>query len=765
MRKKRLHILWKLALVFPVLILFFFAPSLIESAVSGRLDFPGIKANVLQVVKSQTGFEAAVQGIRFDIFQGIVLTGFSLQTDNPSERGKYLFQSENVVLEISLWRLLNKEFPIQSIRIDGGKFQPYLLSFDRWKEMLHPAPKPPGIAAPPGPAPVSGTDIEKLQFEFNNISLILPDQVLNADESGRIETVSFNLTVRLKEDSRLFRLDWKILKRGGRTGHFVCNGVLKKDYTGRFDFHIRKMPVDTVYAMIAGSPILPFSLPSESQVLGTFTGEGSLDLLEKNAAMNIYGAIDEFAFVLSPESGVAVAGSRAGLHYNAGFSLGQKSSSFNRLVVEHEDLNLTTTYVSYDDEKNPAAARKTLETEGEINLTPGEDAVRPGIFEYSGNIKYKINLIKQLNQITVSNIEILATDLAASFPAGIFQEPALEQKKDSVTVNSGSIRGNSASGLKIKMNGIFIDSPFEILGESSLRISPPAGELPAIVSQNADIRIDIHNMSYRKIALPVVRLFEKIWELGTGETADKAEDTGPVWRYRFMDPDIYAGLVKPLTLNAKVRFLDMENSPTGSAAALDLQISARDGQITTSVPDIRTESSAISFHYMISLEPSLPRHELRFTFQNKHNRIKVPEITGSDVPPESVDIDFTFAGDGFLPGDLINRSYSQLTAKFTSGIVLKNQRPFPIIAHSLGLTGDTFALEDFQVYRATDGPKVTYSAIHGKMGEYDAIGSGLYLPGLGGTLRLNYTKVGALMKSGVIGMKILPNGNWIPDAE
>src|SRR5688572_22647700 len=103
-RKKTRSIIWKLALISLVLLLIFFSPSLIESVISRRLDFPGIKTSVTEIVKTRTGFEATVQGARFQLFQGIVLSGFRVYPGTP-ESGNYFFQSENLVFEVSYWKL------------------------------------------------------------------------------------------------------------------------------------------------------------------------------------------------------------------------------------------------------------------------------------------------------------------------------------------------------------------------------------------------------------------------------------------------------------------------------------------------------------------------------------------------------------------------------------------------------------------------------------------------------------------------------------
>jgi len=685
----------------------------------------------------------------------VILTGLRIHA--PVESG-FLFQTENVILNPSYWNYLNGRFPLKEIRVESGKFQPYSLTLSQWKKLLHIGEKGPGAPANlPGVRPEDTEKILKsISLNFRSVDVELPSGVKEGIQGERILA-----SLQYSPEKASFRAGITT-EIGGKTGKLDATGHITPARTGRIDFKIHDLPIEFLYSLLSGSEMLPVKIPSAFQAAGLIEAEGSADFQKEAASVHIEGEVRDLDLSFSSQESriIAIRKSPADFRYTAGFLLENAASSFVRLDLEHQFLTLSSLYI----DRGTPQAGKELEISGNLNFPSGGDsAFRLMGRNLVGQAAYHLKLLKQGQQIKIDTLNISFHELFMDLPEGIFF-PAEEKKPAQIRIESGELKNVGSDKISIALNGKCLDSPFHLKGESLYRVVPGVDEQsPYSVFQKADLNFDLNGVSYSNLVQPSLRLFNRFWTNGTGEGADKAEDTGPVWKYRFMDPELYAMFIRQLELHASFRFTGLDSPPPKLPDSIALRLEGRSGQYQFFTEDAPpTDAFSLSLRYSINLESQLPRHEIKFALHVKNNPISIPELTGTAEAPQDINIDYAYSGDGWLAGDLINRSFSQLSFR-AAHISLKGLRPVHIIRHSMRLTQETLPIEDFFLHRSTDGTKITYVTVKGRTLDFEGLGAGEFQSGQGGRFRLSYS--GKDRPAGIIPMKILNNGTWIPEDE
>lgn len=256
-----------LAAVFAVIVLAFALAGPVERAFTRSLPLAEIKSQIIAQAKETAGIELSIRGARFEILQGVVLTGVSARFGNDP----VFFHGENLIVEISPFKAMKKNLTPQ-IRIAGGRIVPENLPRARLFELLDVLRKN------------EGGDW-KLDFD----GILIDSKPARYTLSGRLtpgdNRVDGRLDVSLK-GKRVIKSDFRILK-----AHLGSS------------FKVNSLPLSEA------ASYFPSILAKSA---GSVSGKGTLSMDSSSLAYDFHGEMADF------ESGIVRGKHEARINLNGG---------------------------------------------------------------------------------------------------------------------------------------------------------------------------------------------------------------------------------------------------------------------------------------------------------------------------------------------------------------------------------------------------------------------------------------------------------------
>ncbi len=698
----------------------------------------------------RTGLPVTIQGAAFDLFRGIVLSDVKVCPENRP----CLVTLDRVVLNLSTIRAIKKQFPVKEVRLSGGKIVLAAVTQADWARLESavlgadkPAAEKPGSDKKPPSQEITGPESKIVlpRIVIENVKVHLPDETQDA--------LTLDAEWETGPEGDLVRA---ALRR--RRASLRSTVRVKQDRTARVDLTIRSFPVELIRALpLPEERMRGFYWPAR----GRLTGKGSVDFGRDGTSLHFKGSYSELdaQFPRQGRSAFAVRDGEGSFELGAGFKTKEAGALVALLRVEGDGLDFESRWEAGLSGPGRLDIKGRLELGGEGHVEVLSGLVSRGEFAFQAALK-----------VPAGNGEIIPDGIltfekaALRLPRRLGAVKTLpEAVREPITIDKGRLTWKPA--VELQMSGKALGAALEMHGKGEMPLSLVRGARSNEYTFGKELKIDatVDALSFRDTAGNTALVWERAQLLGYGSLAEKAEDLGPTWRYNFMDAETYQLLVKPTEIDANFKIRGMkETGPWPDE--LTVEFRKHNGYFRLLIPEKKTETASIAFEYEVDLEPKLPRHEIRFRLDAKNADLALPELTGSPRKAGRIDLTYSFAGDGWLAGDLANRSYSQMQLE-AEGLDLGHLKPAEILRIATGAAPDDFVFDYFRMVRNSDGPIIKFPWLEGRSSRFSFQGLGTHVPSQGGTVSLGYTRGdGPVKKTGKVYLKILADGRWIPDS-
>lgn len=796
LRKRSIVLAAGLAVLAGVL---FAGPALVARIITSNLDLPAMKQLVVDGVKSQTNLHLNIQGSRFDLYQGIIFSGIHGSLEDEKGRSHFLIESENAVLSISYWKLLTGEFPVDELVIHQGRLDPLVLDRFRWKgEPEHETETQAAATASAPAAPL----LRPGQGGWNEVAAgKLPDDLDFRAAARRIGVRIVEVDLILPEDrahprpdraAHFLQLNLNARPAAPRPGYDLnleIRAPRKSEVTGQLRLRGRWIPAaqrkelevlfEDVSAGLLRSllmvyPVLPDDLADTLERWnlknGLIQGAGSVEFGAETTLLKIAGDYSELELnILSREQAGLVLADAAGTFRGEARFPGIAEPEALSFEADQTGLHLK---IDYAEENDPEVKRRNrkrkLDLEGSLKFAEEHEELRAFLLgsPVYGSIELRADAVYEAGDDIVPNFDLSCTDLDLRLPP-IF-ERAVERaagRPPRILVRAGQATQKDEE-LSLQAQGDLLGFPFQLFGEGSLRFDMISFRDRRVrdITQDLDLDVTVREVEYGDLAGIVGRLYRNIMAQGTARNAPKAEDGGPLFKLSFDRRFLYRGLLKPLKFNADITLKKKQVPGEIMPDELEIEIYKQHGQAEFKIPTQRSDRAKIYYRYQLSFYNNLPRHEQSFELYIKNNTYALPEIFGSERPPEYLEMYYAYKGDGWFPYDLIHWSHSNMRV-YMENLYLGQAAPFHIIRHSLSLPEEDLAVDELRFERITSGREVDFRGIRLKSKTLDMSGSGSFdLPGDGG-LKFSYDyqpDPDGDEIEGRLRLKQTDGGKWIP---
>lgn len=550
---------------------------------------------------------------------------------------------------------------------------------------------------------------------------------------------------------------------------------------------------------------------------GTLTGNGSFDVYPRTQSgpigVNFKGRYDRLEARLYFAGGniFELSESAGQFSYNGGFELSGKNSHFNaklesestgspgiggsrkdrgyKLELLHRDIEVERRSRAQNDSiENPAPEidENRFSVKGFIHIA---DNIRLMGFEPGGNFQFDLSLDRNARKLPRksraarhwdltgflrgSNLELNfanahaspapAVNHSASNDTVSFESIALEWQ-DPKTITDPVAR-RSGNDFTFQSRGRFADGVSIVNGSGSLNLQPTPGGGPIKLYTNLNIQASIQNPQLASAIEFLRHRYQNVRRIGYDPESSRAEDAGPLWQNKFFESDFYRTIIENLRARAR---LEIQSALPAGTLPPDL---AFVGRAENGYVRIESENGLnggiptrpeFQLKYESNLQAFLPRQDLQIQVRVPENQLSFENFTSHATPPASCEIRYLMGGEGILPGDLMQRTYSRLEIK-ASQLHLGRNRLLDIIRHEAGLPGKDIRLERLDLTRATDGSESSLRIRATAPDLLNVEGQGENLAGIGGALRLRFRYPGDPGADRSLKFRIEPNGGYVPE--
>lgn len=695
----------------------------------------------------RTGLPVTIQGAAFDLFRGIILSDVKVCPENRP----CLATLDRVVLNLSIIRAIKKQFPVKEVRLSGGKIVLAAVSQADWTRLESAVL---GTEKPGGERPVEKKPAAEGVPENK---IVIPKVV--------VEDIKVHLPDET-QDALTLAADWETgpdgdlvhASLGRRRASLRATVRVKPDRTTRVDLTIRSFPIELIRALpLPEERMRGFYWPAH----GRLSGKGSIDFGTAGTSLHFKGSYSELdaQFPRQGRSAFAIRDGEGSFELGAGFKSRDSGALVSMLRVEGDGLDFESYWQAGMSGPGRLDLKGRLELGGDGHVEVLSGLVSRGLFTFQAALQVPVG-----NGSIVPDGTLKFENAAMRLPKRLGAPRTLpDAVREPVTIDTGELTWKPA--VAFTMKGKALGAGLEVHGKGDMPLSRTRGARSDEYTFGNDLKIEatIDGLSFRDTAANAAILWERAQLLGYGALAEKAEDLGPTWRYNFMDQETYQLLVKPTEIDALIKVRNMKETGPWSNE-LNVEFRKHNGYFRLLVPEQKTETASLAFEYQVDLEPKLPRHEIKFRMDAKNADLALPELTGSDRKAGRIDLTYNFAGDGWLAGDLANRSYSQMQLE-AEGLDLARLKPAEIIRIATGAGADDLVFDYFRLVRNSDGPVIKFPWIEGRSQRFSFQGLGTHIPSQGGTVSLGYNRGdGPDKKTGKVYLKILADGRWIPDS-
>ena len=809
--KKRLFVILPILLI----ILGFAAfPIVINSYVNHVLKPERIKDALLSNVKAQTGLRVSVLGVKYRFPAGIILTGVKISHPEPGR--DYLFRTENLIIRVSLLGLLRKTNPFSSLRVSQGKFNPWGLSAGEWSKVFKlfsrfsssktkKAPgaktgakknqidrktegknatsaiagkkdeKKPGAGRkdPSAEKPTAFRLPSDIEIHLENLALIVPARV-SASSPELKKRRKLILSASILPGPGRYRITLHMDKKEETSPRLIMNGWWKRDTPRNLRYRFFDIPAGFALDLSKIFPIpweLQYVLKSIKITRGVIDGKGSVDTFAQGSGINIDAEYRDLEAHVAFDDDIAigVSASTGRFNYNTVYRKIDRGPDYAAISMKQEHLNFSLKYLINKKKK------REIKTQADAFFIRSSQKGKspnlvyldmPGV-ETGGQARVRLQYtagrgwIKPLLDIRLKDMELFLT-------GGVFKPGSQARKKSSsweperIRISRLRARQKGEQYLTIDSSGTLekkASFQLNLKSDSSFIFTRSGGKPVFIMRQHMGGKLQFKNLSYGFLVRPLSRIPSHIQRRGSRKNAARAEDEGLLRYHRFISLEKKQALLDYLKLNISVEFKDMNRPGNSLPLNLRLTLYKHENYVNIKLPEITTPNSQLSFEYVLSLQYPIPYHKIDFTASVKKNGLSFPEFLGTGKAPEELYLKYFLTGQGWLPRDLINKTYSHMTFHARK-IELGNLTAARILKHKLPLSPRAFFAEEFGISRSTSGDRFKYTSITLRSNELNSSGSGDYVPGQGGRVDMAYRLTTG--KQGRMKYKILKNETWTP---
>lgn len=743
-------------------------PGYIESELSRRVDFGILKKYIAESITARTGLNTKIQGVRFDLWHGIIFFGVRLYPETEISEQTYLFNTESLVLETSYWNLIRRRFPFKQLKIERGKLNLDALSYAEWKrffkKLVHPEENrkvtPPETSLPE----YQLISFDSLPIEIEDISVTLP--IRKGDLSDirlfmtlKPETAAYHASFTLRSQRKSQEQE-KARTFVSAGGNWDANGH------GTLQFQMFEVPFRFLYDLIQQGRFIGEEFAESTFAIGSgsVSGDGTINFRENEIGIQLITNYENLTLSVPDQTNPLFALRGNG---NWGFSatidtetgdngsfVSELQNPFARIDVDYK----VTKAQANEKQKN------ALDLKGMISFPQNKTESAPSLSftDGYGDLVFHYHKTDPDFSFTESSEgEIQIKNFVIRLPKELTEKSVATNSKKlpDLFIHTGQLTLDK--GLKLDLAGEMPGAKIKINAKSPIKIVRNRSNRPFLLEQNWDLDAELNELSWKRMTNFIFRIHSYVLNTGSKADARKAEDSGPIWEHGFMSRPLYVRFLRPLAIQGSIQANDITDTNGSLPNRLRFAIRKRQGMMVVELDPVQNDAANIRFSYSLDLERQLPHHELKFDATLKHNSISLYELTGIKSPPETVTITYMFGGDGLYAGDMVARSWSGLNLDLGQ-VNLSDFAPLTLALQSASLQSQHKNFEQFLVSRSTDGPLVTYRGIHLKSDELDAHATGNYTPYGGGNISAHYVAPNQ-QRSGQIHLKILQDGSYVPD--
>ncbi|MEQ9365338.1 MAG: hypothetical protein RIF32_13920, partial [Leptospirales bacterium] len=319
---------------------------------------------------------------------------------------------------------------------------------------------------------------------------------------------------------------------------------------------------------------------------------------------------------------------------------------------------------------------------------------------------------------------------------------------------------------RFEARGDFAGGESSIRATGRLELQPtPDRTVPVKIVSDLNVEAGLSDARIESALDFMRRRYQNVRRLGYDPESRRAEDAGPLWQNKFFESDFYRTVIESLRVRARLKIrsaipkttLPPELAFVGRAENGYIRIESENGSNGG-----RPDQPEFQLKYESNLQSLLPRQDLQLRAGVPNNRLSFAVFTADPTPPGEFDLRYLMGGEGILPGDLMQRTYSRLELK-ARRIRLGRNRLLDIIRHEAGLPGEEFMLSSLDLTRSTDGSESSLRLRAAAPDILNVEGQGENLAGIGGSLQLRFRYPGEPGADRALRFRIRPDGGYIPE--
>ncbi len=783
-------------------------PYLLEQRIAAGLNTESIRTELANAVHRRTGLHLQVQGLRFDLLRGIVLNGaafYEEKTDDERQAPNaadvervYLVRAEKVYLVFSLLDYFRGLPPVYEIRLEEGRWNSMHRRpsgwWDLFTESLTRSPEP-GAATDPRNDAAADYLRDDVRIRLRDLRIDL--EGWNPGRNVQAPRLRFDLTYEHNPEGG-GHIQMEIRAEQELGGRLRAHGSFDARGAGRLHFSIEDMKLEGLAAAIDDTPLVPVELAGDDAPLrirgGELNGEGSFDsyvtppggeeAVQRSIGLNFTGRYRRTGLSAGDGENTLVAIEETGgrIHYNGGYipdpgegrHRDEHTGAYFELSVEsrrdpggrrpytldvaHYDLPLESrrgedqAYLSF---RGKLLASESLQVKGfsagelEFDLRFDRPFTRP---------RYGVQESYPRGSLRISGARPELLDFARA-PGSDEGAPPLLIQSANLTLEPGNDERRPEATLKGNVQATLLGGKLEadVSGTAKLLYGPgPAGGPSAYrIAVDGEFDSSLDSLSVTDLVNVIYDGHRSIHSTGSNSETRRAEDLGPVWHNKFYESPLYTTLIGNVDLRGN---LTVRSAQPQGLLPPGQNLSAR---LSNGYLRIDSDSEQLDFRYEANFQALLPRQDFQLRWQVPENRQAFPRFTGSEKPPGSIDLRFSYGGDGVLAGDMIQRSYSRF--ELEAGNVSLGRRPtLEAIRLQAALPAGETHLDRFQILRSTEGGAVSLR-VRGDANDLQVSATGEAIIGYGGELEVRYY-IADGAERGNMEFRIHPNGRYVPRA-
>ncbi|MCB1173765.1 MAG: hypothetical protein KDK39_09380 [Leptospiraceae bacterium] len=736
-----------------------------------RRELP-IGALTKQLQNNQGSLYIKVQGVEFSLTRGIVFKGIKAFRRSPQAEQKDIavFRARVLVLQYNWLNWLRSRPALTNAHVQQMEV---LTELSSWSDLhafllelssLQPAPS---AVIPAVFLPSSET-----VYYFDDFSASLPESGLY-NKGGNRKTLRCNCSIRKEDQGWAFTLEIQDSSSplGSGSGRLLATGSWQNAGIGLLRFRMQELSLETFMLLLNQLPgVEQAARPEIGSGLGInkglISGLGSMEQYASNATgFHVKAELTglDARLLLATENILSIKSKLTSLEYTSGWQP-DIGPTFYELKISNPLLHFEGRYQrqvfeSDENAKGTGTGSYVTEIKSELRLGrqgPDNQAVLKG-FQKQGSLQLHLQTSSAADgKDDTQNVTLKAEGLKVD--SLLDQNRDLELVIDSLVLRSDNDDQNNSASLQGQ--GRLGQAPWKLDATGNFLAHKSRYDQIWRLEQDWDLKLVLRGLNIQKLATASQDLHAQILYLGSRDEAPRAEDYGALWEKRFSQSFWFQSILLPADIKIQLALRDIQSSG-GLPQQLDMQ-----GIFKNASLDLRLAEDPCPAYcnlhlvYKLNLGRAIPRHDLELIANNDQNTLAFPDFTGSPRPPASWKFRFLAVGDGWLPGDLVHRSFSRLQLE-ANDVEIMDKRYIQLMRYGTNQTHSAFRFKSLDLKYGGDGPRVEYY-LNGTYGEAARIQSQarLKIGTSGQSMLYFYNENGSSNRS--LPIRFAANNSWSP---